>query len=113
MSIKTIELFLDETTSINEVVKNISSAFLVKDTDKTNVFWIGKSHDYVQGGPVFKPKEIAILNALEKGQTYKEIASTTNLNINAVRFYIKRIYSKLAVNNSRSALMKYYELKRR
>lgn len=111
MSIKIIELFLDDSTSINEVLRKIQSSFMVKDTDKTNVFWIGKSNDYVNTNTILKPKEVAVLNALEKGQTYKEIADTTNLSINAVRFYIKRIYNKLEVNNSRMALMKYYEIK--
>lgn len=111
MSIKVVEFFLDDTVNVNDVLHTIKSSFLVKDTDRTNVFWVSKNQNTNYSLTILKPKEIAVLNALEKGQSYKEIAVDLKFSINAVRFYVKKIYTKLEVTNSRMAVLRYSEIK--
>lgn len=52
------------------------------------------------------PRERAVLEALEQGLSYKEIASRLNLSTHTVHGHIKRIYEKLQATNKAEALTK-------
>jgi DNA-binding NarL/FixJ family response regulator len=51
-------------------------------------------------------KEIAILQFLVNGYSYKMIASQINISIDTVRFHIKKIYDKLHVHSATEAVSK-------
>ncbi|TDB61349.1 helix-turn-helix transcriptional regulator [Arundinibacter roseus] len=53
------------------------------------------------------PKELQILELISKGQSYEQVAENLNMNINGIRYYIKKVYQKLNVNNSREAAYIY------
>jgi DNA-binding NarL/FixJ family response regulator len=50
-------------------------------------------------------KEQQIGNLLISGLSYEEIAITSGMNINSVRYYIKKIYRTLKINNRTSAIL--------
>jgi DNA-binding NarL/FixJ family response regulator len=51
-------------------------------------------------------KEIAILQYLVKGYSYKMIAPELKISIDTVRFHIKKIYDKLHVHSATEAVSK-------
>jgi DNA-binding NarL/FixJ family response regulator len=51
-------------------------------------------------------KEIAILQSLVNGYSYKMIAADLNISIDTVRFHIKKIYDKLHVHSATEAVSK-------
>lgn len=53
---------------------------------------------------VLTEKERKVILLLEQGHTYAEIAKRMKMTIDGVRYYIKKIYKKLGVNNSRKAV---------
>ncbi len=52
-------------------------------------------------------RERDIIQALEKGATYKEIGSQLYISENTVRTHIRHIYEKLDANNRTRALNKW------
>ena len=48
---------------------------------------------------VLTPKENQIVKLVCQGQSYKMIASETNLSIDGVRYHLQRIYRKLEINS--------------
>lgn len=54
-----------------------------------------------------KPKEVEVLNLLSLGFKYSDIATKLGISINGVRYYVKKIYVKLNVTNSRDAVRIY------
>ena len=52
-------------------------------------------------------RELEVLQALSKGQTYKEIAANLGISLGTVRTYIQRIYEKLHVHSHAEAVMKF------
>ena len=53
--------------------------------------------------------ELHILMYLSDGKTYNEIAEEMGVNINNLRYYIKKIYRILGVNSAREAVRVYKE----
>lgn len=53
-------------------------------------------------------REKEILNCLEKGLRYKEIAGNLSISMDTVRSHIRNIYEKLQVQSRTDALNKYY-----
>lgn len=51
-----------------------------------------------------------VLLLLVEGNSYDEIADKLQITKDGVRYYIKRIYKKLGVNNGREAIRLFYEL---
>ena len=51
-------------------------------------------------------KEIAILQLLVNGHSYKMIASAQHISLDTVRFHIKKIYDKLHVHSATEAVSK-------
>lgn len=58
---------------------------------------------------ILNDKEYQILELLAEGWSYKLIADKSNLSIDGVRFYIKRIYRALNINSKGEALRLYYK----
>ena len=52
-------------------------------------------------------KEEAVLKLMAEGTTYEEVAKQLDLSIDMVRYYVKKIYGKLHVNNKIEAIRKY------
>jgi len=52
-------------------------------------------------------QEIEVLKHLTKGRSIKEVASEMNVSWHTVRTYLKRIYAKLKVRNSREAVVRF------
>lgn len=50
---------------------------------------------------------LAILEKLADGKKYKEISTELDISIDGVRFYIKKIFKALNVNNGRDAVRIY------
>ena len=51
-------------------------------------------------------RELEVLQALSKGNTYKQIAVDLDISLGTVRTYIQRIYEKLHVHSHAEAVMK-------
>lgn len=66
-----------------------------------------------QGGPPprpplpLSPREQAVLEALARGLTYKQIADQLQISVDTIRTYIRRIYEKLHVQSRTEAVAKY------
>ncbi|TDB67368.1 helix-turn-helix transcriptional regulator [Arundinibacter roseus] len=56
-----------------------------------------------------KNKEFQILKLLAEGCSYDQIAEILEISLNGVRYYIKKIYKALDVQNSREATSWYYQ----
>lgn len=52
--------------------------------------------------------ERALLTSLSVGRTNKELASDHGITINTVKFHLRNLYEKLAVNNRAQAIAFYY-----
>lgn len=50
---------------------------------------------------------IKILQLLVEGKTYNEISDEVGITVDGVRFYIKKIFKALGVNNGRDAVRVY------
>jgi DNA-binding NarL/FixJ family response regulator len=53
--------------------------------------------------------EFNVLKLLSDGKDYKEIAQETEISLDGVRYYIKRIYKALNVHSKGEAIRVYYE----
>ena len=53
------------------------------------------------------PREMAVLDGLARGWTYKQIASELDISIDTIRTYIRRVYEKLHVQSRTEAVAKY------
>jgi len=52
-------------------------------------------------------RELEVLSALAAGQTNKQIAAAQNVSPNTIKFHIKNLFEKLAVNNRSQAIALY------
>ena len=53
------------------------------------------------------PREHEVMEALVRGQAYKQIADKLGIGIHTVRNFIRRIYKKFQVHSSTEAVAKY------
>jgi|SRR5579871_682385 len=53
------------------------------------------------------PREMAVLDGLARGWTYKQIGSELDISIDTIRTYIRRVYEKLHVQSRTEAVAKY------
>jgi DNA-binding NarL/FixJ family response regulator len=65
----------------------------------------------VNDSPALSAREIEILELVEKGFSYKMIATEINISIETVRTHIKHIYRKLQVNSATGAVHKFQQSK--
>lgn len=56
---------------------------------------------------LLKPKEIEVMHLLSLGHSYDNVAATLGISKNGVRFHVRKIYSKLKVNNRVDAVRKW------
>lgn len=59
------------------------------------------------GLPSLSEREVAVLDLLTKGFTYKEIADTLKVSVHTVNTYCRRIYEKLHVCSRTQAIARY------
>ena len=106
--IKKMTIYLAENTSIENFTEVISNKFATYvDTDSENpILFIEAKKTLALN--LLKTKEEKILQHLRDGSTYNETAEKMGISVNGVRFYVKKIYKKLDVNNVRAAISKYY-----
>jgi DNA-binding NarL/FixJ family response regulator len=55
------------------------------------------------------PKELALLQLLSKGHTYKTAARTMDVSLSTVQTYVRRVYEKLGVHSRTEALARARE----
>jgi LuxR family transcriptional regulator, maltose regulon positive regulatory protein len=63
--------------------------------------------------PLIEPlsdREMDVLRLMAQGLKYKEIAAQLFISLNTVRYHVKAIYEKLAVNNRTQAIQKAQQL---
>lgn len=64
----------------------------------------------IQKLKMLKPKEVAILKLMAEGKSYEDASEALGVSLDTIRYYIKKIYTKLHVNNKVEAVRKYYNL---
>jgi DNA-binding CsgD family transcriptional regulator len=101
-----MNLILEGNISTLEVLSALTKNFTVNVKaekvylHKKEVLVIEASNSIIQ----LNKKEVLILNYLKEGYEYKEIANLMDMTVDGVRFYTKKIYKKLGVNNARQAI---------
>ena len=53
-------------------------------------------------------RERALLAALSKGMTNKELAAEFDITVNTVKFHLRNLFDKLSVRNRAQAIAFYY-----
>lgn len=107
MSIKKITFYLTEDTTVDDLLDALKQKFStqVDASVEPPIAFIQKKYNQKV---ILKNKEELVITYLKEGLTYNQIAEKTGISVDGVRFYIKRIYQKLGVNNAREALHKYF-----
>lgn len=105
--------YLPKSTSFSEleqyikIVLNGGAAITPKIAREMLTFFQPKTSVSMNSGQVLGELETSILKLLANGYSYKEIGGTLQLNINSVKYYLKKMYKKTNVSN-RSELVKLY-----
>lgn len=89
-SLDDFEKGLDSLIEFGNYVSNSVLPFMVKSFRAKSNF---------EGDDILSAKEKQIVKLVCQGQSYKMIASDTNLSIDGVRYYLQRIYRKLEINS--------------
>jgi DNA-binding NarL/FixJ family response regulator len=89
-SLEDLEKGLDNIMEFGNYVSNSVLPFMVKSFRAKSNF---------EGEDILTAKEKLIVKLVCQGQSYKMIASDTNLSIDGVRYYLQRIYRKLEINS--------------
>ena len=84
-----LEKGLDNMMEFGNYVSNSVMPFMVKSFRAKSNF---------DGDDILSVKEKHIVKLVCQGQSYKMIASETDLSIDGVRYYLQRIYRKLEIN---------------
>jgi DNA-binding NarL/FixJ family response regulator len=89
-SLDDLDKGLDSMMEFGNYVSNSLLPFMVKSFRAKSNF---------EGEDILSAKEKQIVKLVCQGQSYKMIASDTNLSIDGVRYYLQRIYRKLEINS--------------
>jgi DNA-binding NarL/FixJ family response regulator len=89
-SLKDFEKGLDNMMEFGNYVSNSVMPFMVKSFRAKSNF---------DGDDILSTREKQIVKLVCQGQSYKMIASDTNLSIDGVRYHLQRIYRKLEINS--------------
>ena len=89
-SLKDFEKGLDNMIEFGNYVSNSVMPFMVKSFRAKSNF---------DGDDILSTREKQIVKLVCQGQSYKMIASDTNLSIDGVRYHLQRIYRKLEINS--------------
>lgn len=68
---------------------------------------ITKSNHYLSSKKAIGNKGLEVLDLLSKGKSYNQIAEGVDISVDGVRYYIKKIFNALGVNNGRDAVRIY------
>jgi DNA-binding NarL/FixJ family response regulator len=107
-----LELHTPSLTKIIECVnmlteKGVSYSLIEGDLgpieERKNVFAKGTNHTKLLGS-----KGMRVLKLLSEGYSYQAISDDTGISIDGVRYYIKKIFKALNVNNGRDAIRVYF-----
>lgn len=105
-------IYFNENASLEEFTQALTNKFNLQIDDSVNppIIFVNKTFlgEFPQKQSQLKPKELQVLEYLKNGLTYSEIATIAPFSINGVRYYVKKIYKKLGVNNARNAVNKYF-----
>ena len=85
-----LEKGLDNMMEFGNYISNSALPFMVKSLRAKSNF---------VGEDILSVKEKQIVKLVCQGQSYKMIASETDLSIDGVRYYLMRIYRKLEINS--------------
>ena len=85
-----LEKGLDNMMEFGNYISNSALPFMVKSLRAKSNF---------DGDDILSVKEKQIVKLVCQGQSYKMIASETDLSIDGVRYYLMRIYRKLEINS--------------
>ncbi|TDB58688.1 helix-turn-helix transcriptional regulator [Arundinibacter roseus] len=94
---------IEEVNSFKLISRNPvpqSEFHTVEFQDATNSF---------QASVSLKKKEFEILKLLARGYSYGQISAFLQISLNGVRYYIKKLYKALDVQNAREAANWYHE----
>ena len=116
-----IDLFKDHIAWLSNTIQSLPNAqWLLKsiplnaksdrDQTKDTVNKLTSSHSPALLIDPLSVRELEVLNALKSDLSGPEIADSLFVSLNTLRTHTKSIYSKLAVNNRRSAIRKAIEL---
>jgi DNA-binding NarL/FixJ family response regulator len=89
-SLDDLDKGLDNMMGFGNYVSNSVLPFMVKSFRAKSNF---------EGEDILSAKEKQIVKLVCQGQSYKMIASDTDLSIDGVRYYLMRIYRKLEINS--------------
>ena len=89
-SLDDLDKGLDSMMEFGNYVSNSVLPFMVKSFRAKSNF---------EGEDILSAKEKQIVKLVCQGQSYKMIASDTDLSIDGVRYYLMRIYRKLEINS--------------
>ncbi|OIQ00117.1 MAG: hypothetical protein AUK35_02970 [Zetaproteobacteria bacterium CG2_30_46_52] len=67
-------------------------------------------HQTIDGRPLLSKQELEMLRMLAKGCSREEMASVSEISVNTVATYLKRIYKKLGVNSKNEAVFEAAQL---
>lgn len=104
MKTETLKLILGHDVTLEQLISSLEQKFLLLEADNNLFIVNGK----VKKISLLKGKENAIMECLAKGYSYKKTADEVKMSVDGVRYYVKRIYKKLDVNNSRQAVNAFF-----
>lgn len=103
MKVDTIKLAIHQGVDQARLMQYLEKNFTMLEIEPNLFLLDNKPQQSVQ----LKGKELTVVDCITKGMTYKEISDELGMSIDGVRYYIKRIYKKMGVHNSRQAMNSY------
>ena len=88
-----------------EAIKANELEFEIKESISDSYYKHGGGQQLLKKQIGYKGMEV--LKLLAEGKKYTEIATDTGITINGVRYYVKKIFRNLAVDNGRDAVRIY------
>lgn len=104
MKTETLKLILGHDVTLEQLISSLEQNFLLLEADNNLFIVNGK----VKKASLLKGKENDIMECLAKGLSYNKTAEEVKMSVDGVRYYVKRIYKKLDVNNSRQAVNAFF-----
>ena len=66
-----------------------------------------RNNNYLTSKKAIGSKGLEVLDLLSKGKSYNQIAEGVDISVDGVRYYIKKVFKALGVNNGRDAVRIY------